>query len=156
MAERSLNKVMLLGRLGADPEIKYIPSGQAVSNFNLATSYSWKDDSGNLQTKTDWHRIVVWGKMAEICHEYLKKGSKIYLDGTLQTRQYEDKDGQKRYITEVKMTDMIMLDSKGSGEGYKNSGENYSKSASGPSDQPGNDIDAPPSAKTGVDDDLPF
>lgn len=148
MAERSLNKVMLLGRLGADPEIKYIPSGQAVSNFNLATSYGWKDESGNLQTRTDWHRIVVWGKMAETCHEYLKRGSKIYMEGTLQTRQYEDKDGQKRYITEVRMTDMIMLDSKGSGEGYN-------RSAAAP-EHPGNDIDAPATEKTSVDDDLPF
>lgn len=149
MAERSLNKVMLLGRLGADPEIKYIPSGQAVSNFNLATSYSWKDDSGNLQTKTDWHRIVVWGKLAETCHEYLKKGSKLYMEGSLQTRQYEDKDGQKRYITEVRMNDMIMLDSKGSGEGYN-------RSAAATSDQPGNDLDAPATPKSSIDDDLPF
>jgi single-strand DNA-binding protein len=149
MAERSLNKVMLLGRLGADPEIKYIPSGQAVSNFNLATSYSWKDDSGNLQTKTDWHRIVVWGKMAETCHEYLKKGSKLYLEGSLQTRQYEDKDGQKRYITEVRMNDMIMLDSKGSGE-------NVNRNSAPSSDQPGNDLDAPATTKSSVDDDLPF
>jgi len=155
MADRSLNKVMLLGRLGADPEIKYIPSGQAVSNFNLATNYSWKDDSGNLQTKTDWHRIVVWGKMAEVCHEYLKKGSKIYLEGSLQTRQYDDKDGQKRYITEVKMNDMIMLDSKGSGEGGYNAGNSNRSAAPAPSgDQPGSDFDGP--TTKAVDDDLPF
>ncbi len=149
MAERSLNKVMLLGRLGADPEIRYTQGGQAVSTLNLATNHNWKDESGVLQTRTDWHRVVVWGKLAETCHEYLKKGSKLYLEGTLQTRQYEDKDGQKRYITEVKMNDMIMLDSKGTGD-------NSSRAMAPGNDQPGSDIDAPAVEKSSVDDDLPF
>ena len=148
MAEKSLNKVTLLGRLGADPEIKYTQSGQPVCTLNIATNQSWKDESGVLQTRTDWHRVVVWGKLAETCHEYLKKGSKLYLEGSLHTRQYDDKDGQKKYITEIKMNEMIMLDSKGSSEG------GYSKSA--PSNfQPGSDIES--SASSGaVADDLPF
>jgi single-strand DNA-binding protein len=151
MAERSINKVTLLGRLGADPEIKYTQSGQAVSTLNVATNHNWKDDSGVWQTKTDWHRVVVWGKLAETCHEYMKKGSKLYLEGSLQTRQYDDKDGQKRFITEVKMNDMIMLDSKGSNEGG-----GFNRNSTPSADQPGNDLDAPVSSKTSDVDDLPF
>jgi single-strand DNA-binding protein len=113
MATKSLNKVMLIGRLGQDPELKYTPSGVPVASFSLATNVSWKDESGNLQERTDWHRIVVWRKLAEICNEYLKKGSKIYIEGRLQTRNYDDKDGKKVYITEVVVNDLIMLDSKG-------------------------------------------
>jgi single-strand DNA-binding protein len=148
VAEKSLNKVTLLGRIGADPEIKYTQSGQAVCTLNLATNQSWKDEAGVLQTKTDWHRVVAWGKLAEACHEYLKKGSKLYVEGSLHTRQYDDKDGQKKYITEIKMNEMIMLDSKGSSEG------GYTKSA--PSNvHPGSDIDSSASSST-VADDLPF
>ena len=150
MAEKSINKVVLLGRLGADPEIKYTQSGQAVSTLNVATNHNWKDDSGVWQTKTDWHRVVVWGKLAETCHEYLKKGSKLYLEGSLQTRQYDDKEGQKRIITEVKMNEMIMLDSKGGNEG------GFNKTNAPAGDQPGNDLDAPPAGKSTELDDLPF
>jgi single-strand DNA-binding protein len=117
MATKSLNKVMLIGRLGQDPELKYTPSGVAVASFNLATNVVWKDESGAQQERTDWHRIVVWRKLAEICNEYLKKGSKVYIEGRLQTRNYDDKEGKKVYITEVIANDLIMLDSKG------NSGE---------------------------------
>ena len=149
MAEKSLNKVTLLGRIGADPEIKYTQSGQAVCTLNIATNQSWKDEAGVLQTRTDWHRVVAWGKLAETCHEYLKKGSKLYVEGSLHTRQYDDKDGQKKYITEIKMNEMIMLDSRGSSEG------GYSKSTPVSNIQPGSDIDS--SASSGVvADDLPF
>lgn len=146
MSEKSLNKVLLIGRLGADPETKFVQTGMQVANFNLATTANWKDENGNLQSRTDWHRIVAWGKLAEICKEYLKKGSKVYIEGALQTRSYEDKDGQKRFITEIRANDMIMLDSKGFQE-------NSTKVAT--SDVPGNDIDAPVEG-TEPDDDLPF
>ena len=97
---RSLNKVQLIGNLGKDPELKYTPSGVAVATFSIATSESWKDQEGNQQEKTEWHNIVAWRKLAEICGEYLKKGKKVYLEGKLQTRNYE-KDGIKRYVTEI-------------------------------------------------------
>lgn len=100
MGNKNLNKVMLIGRLGADPEVRYTPSGRANVAFNLATNAVWKDQDGNKQERTDWHRVVAWGKLAEIIGEYLKKGSRIFLEGRLQTRSYED-NGQKRYITEV-------------------------------------------------------
>jgi len=122
MAEKSLNKVTLLGRIGTDPEIKYTQNGQPVCTLSIATNQIWKDESGVLQSKTDWHRVVAWGKLAETCHEYLKKGSKLYLEGSLHTRQYDDKDGQKKYITEIKMNEMIMLDNKGLTEGGYNKG----------------------------------
>lgn len=97
----SVNKVIILGRLGQDPELKYTPSGTAVCNFSLATSESWTDKSGQKQEKTEWHRIVVWGKLAELCNQYLTKGRQAFIEGKLQTRSWEDKDGSKRYATEV-------------------------------------------------------
>jgi single-strand DNA-binding protein len=96
----SINKVMLIGRLGQDPELKYTPSGIAVANFSVATSDSWTDKSGQKQEKTEWHRIVVWGKLAELCNQYLSKGRQAFLEGSLQTRSWE-KDGVKRYSTEI-------------------------------------------------------
>jgi single-strand DNA-binding protein len=97
----SVNKVILVGRLGQDPEIKYTPSGSAVCNFSLATTESWADKSGQKQERTEWHRVVVWGKLAELCNQYLAKGRQAYLEGSLQTRSWDDKSGQKRYTTEV-------------------------------------------------------
>ncbi len=97
----SVNRVTLLGRLGNDPEVRFIPSGQAVANFNIATNEMWNDKNGQRQEKTEWHRIVVWGKQAQNCGEYLKKGSQVFLEGRLQTRQWQDKEGQTRYTTEV-------------------------------------------------------
>jgi single-strand DNA-binding protein len=97
----SLNKVMLLGRLGQEPELKYTPSGSAVCNFSLATTESWSDKSGQKQERTEWHRIVVWGKLGELCNQYLSKGRQAFVEGTLQTRSWEGKDGQKRYTTEI-------------------------------------------------------
>jgi single-strand DNA-binding protein len=111
---RSLNKVMLIGNLGKDPELRYTTSGVAVATFSIATSESWKDADGNMQEKTEWHNIVAWRKLAEICGEWLKKGKKIYIEGRLQTRSYDDKNtGTKKYITEIVADNMIMLDGKG-------------------------------------------
>lgn len=97
----SVNKVILLGRLGQNPEIRYTPSGAAVANFSVATNESWTDKSGQKQERTEWHRVVVWGKLAELCNQYLGKGRQVYLEGRLQTRQWQDKDGQTKYTTEV-------------------------------------------------------
>lgn len=97
----SVNKVILLGRLGQDPELKYTPGGAAVCNFSLATTEAWTDKSGQKQEKTEWHRVVVWGKLAELCNQYLAKGRQAFLEGRLQTRSWDDKDGNKRYTTEI-------------------------------------------------------
>ena len=116
MAGKSLNKVTLIGNLGKDPELSYTPSGVAVAKFSVATGERWKDQEGNLQEHTEWHNIVAWRKLAEICGQYLKKGSKVYLEGKLQTRSWDDKNtGVKRYTTEIIADDLIMLDSKGGG-----------------------------------------
>lgn len=97
----SVNKVILLGRLGQDPELKYTPGGTPVCNFSLATSEAWTDKGGQKQEKTEWHRIVVWGKLAELCNQYLSKGRQAFVEGRLQTRAWDDKDGNKRYTTEI-------------------------------------------------------
>ena len=112
---RSLNKVTLIGNVGKDPELRYTSSGVAVANFSIATNEQWKDPDGNTQERTEWHNIVAWRKLAEICGEWLKKGKKVYIEGRLQYRSYDDKNGIKRYVTEVVAQDMIMLDSKGAG-----------------------------------------
>lgn len=117
----SLNKAMIIGRLGADPEVRYTQSNTAVANMNVATSERYKDRNGEQQENTEWHRVVAWSRLAEICQEYLKKGSLVYFEGPIQTREWEDKDGQKRYTTEIKALNMQMLDSKGSGGGSSNS-----------------------------------
>lgn len=114
MAKGTVNKVILIGRLGADPELKYTPSGAAVANFNIATDDIWTDKkTAEKQERTEWHRIVAWSKLAEICGEYLKKGSRVYIEGRLQTRSWEDKNGMKRYTTEIVAQQMQMLDAKG-------------------------------------------
>ncbi len=141
----SVNKVILIGNLGSDPELKYTPSGAAVTNFNVATNEVWNDKDGNKQERTEWHRVVLWRKLAEIAGEYLKKGSKVYLEGRLQTRSWEDKDGVKRYTTEVVADNMTMLDSKGEG------GSSGSDVSSAPPA-----TEAPPAADSGAEDDLPF
>lgn len=97
----SVNKVIIIGRLGADPELKTLGSGQSVANFNVATSENWVDRDGQKQERTEWHRIVVWGKLAEICRQYLAKGRQVFVEGKLQTRSWEDQQGQKRYTTEI-------------------------------------------------------
>src|SRR3989338_1322245 len=97
----SVNKVILIGRLGSNPEIRYTPSGAAVGNFNIATSENWNDKTGQKQERTEWHRIVVWSKLAELCNQYLSKGRQVYIEGRLQTREWQDKTQQTRYTTEV-------------------------------------------------------
>jgi single-strand DNA-binding protein len=114
---KSLNKVMLIGHLGKDPELRYTSNGIAVASFSIATNEAWKDQDGNLQERTEWHNIVAWRRLAEICGEYLKKGRRVYIEGKIQTRSYDDKNGVKRYMTEVVADDLIMLDGGGAGAG---------------------------------------
>lgn len=138
---KSLNKVMLIGNLGKDPELRYTTSGVAVATFSLATNESWKDQDGNMQERTEWHNIVAWRKLAEICGEWLKKGKKVYIEGRIQTRSYDDKNtGAKRYITEIVADSMIMLDNRG-------------PAAEAPGPAAGAEETAPGLAK---DEDLPF
>lgn len=133
MASRGVNKVILIGNLGADPDIRYMPSGEPVANLSLATSESWKDSqSGELREKTEWHRVVAFRKLAEIIGQYCKKGSKLYIEGRLQTRKWQDQNGQDRYTTEIVADQMQMLDSRGSGGG----GDGYSDDPGYGSPQP--------------------
>jgi len=115
MSRGGVNKVILIGNLGGDPEVRYTPGGAAVANVNLATNESWNDREGQRQERTEWHRLVFWSKLAEIVGQYLKKGSKVYVEGRLQTRQWDDQSGQKRYTTEIVVSDMQMLDGRGDG-----------------------------------------
>jgi single-strand DNA-binding protein len=113
---RGINKVILIGNLGADPEVRHMPSGGAVTNLSVATSESWKDkDSGQMTERTEWHRVVMYQRLAEIAGEYLRKGSKVYIEGTLRTRKWADKTGQDRYTTEIIANNMQMLDTRGAG-----------------------------------------
>ncbi len=137
-----VNKVILLGNLGSDPELRYTPSGVAVVNFNLATNERWPDKDGNMQEKTEWHRVVCWRKLAEIAGEYLKKGSPVYLEGKLQTRNWEDQNGVKRYQTEIIASNMQMLGRRGDSD--SSPAENFSE----------NEI--PPENKNESESDLPF
>lgn len=140
MAGKSLNKVILIGNLGKDPELSYTASGVAVAKFSMATGERWKDQDGNVQERTEWHNIVAWRKLAEICGQYLKKGSKAYIEGRLQTRSWDDKNtGVKRYATDIIADNLIMLDAKGGGTAEENAG--------------GTGSEAPPQAEK---DDLPF
>lgn len=111
----SVNKVILIGNLGRDPEVRYMPSGDAVANITLATTEVWKDKNGEKQEQTEWHRVAMFGKTAEIAGEYLKKGSQVYIEGRLQTRKWTDKDGQERYTTEIRADRMQMLGSRSGG-----------------------------------------
>ena len=114
----SVNKVILIGNLGKDPEMRYLPSGEAIANFSVATSENWTDKtSGDKKEATEWHRVAFFGRTAEVAGQYLKKGAKIYVEGSLRTRKWQDKDGQDRYTTEVKGDVMRMLDRRGEGSG---------------------------------------
>jgi single-strand DNA-binding protein len=114
MAKRGINKVILLGNLGNDPETRYLPSGGAVTSISLATSESWKDkQSGQMQERTEWHKVVFFNRLAEIAGEYLRKGTKVYIEGALRTRKWQDQNGQDRWTTEIVANDMMMLDSAG-------------------------------------------
>ena len=149
MATKGVNKVILIGNLGQDPDVRYMPNGNAVANVSLATSESWKDkNTGETQEKTEWHRVVFFRRLAEIAGEYLKKGSKVYVEGRLQTRKWQDQSGQDRYTTEIIADQMQMLDSRGGSaafEGSSSSQQDYAP-ASSPS----------PAPDDGFDDDIPF
>jgi len=152
---RGVNKVILVGNLGRDPETRYMPSGGAVTNVSIATSKGWKDkDSGEQKERTEWHRIVFFNKLAEIAGEYLKRGSKVYIEGELRTRNWE-KDGQKHYTTEVVASEMQMLDSRGEmGGGGSSSGGSGGSQGGGGSSPAADDFGPPPSDD--FDDDIPF
>ena len=151
---RGVNKVILIGNLGRDPEIRYMPNGQAVANITIATSESWKDkNTGEQQEKTEWHRVVFFRRLAEIAGEYLKKGSKVYIEGKLQTRKWQDNQGQDRYTTEILANEMQMLDSRGGGS------NNFANDMSQDSGYSGQSSSAPqgaPVAAGEFDDDIPF
>jgi single-strand DNA-binding protein len=139
-----LNKAILIGRLGSDPEIRYTPSGVAVANFSIATSEEWKDkDTGEKKERTEWHRIVAWRKLGEICGEYLSKGKQVYVEGRIQTRSWEDKDGNKKYTTEIVANDVQFLGSRDMTDSGrpKGGGGGDSQGAPGPGPE---------------DDDIPF
>jgi len=128
----SVNKVILIGNLGRDPETRYMPEGGAITNISIATTDKWKDKSGEMQEKTEWHRIAFFGKLAEIAGEYLKKGSQVYVEGRLQTRKWQDKDGQDKYTTEVVANVMQMLGSRqGMGGGDREGGGERSQAPAG-------------------------
>ena len=112
-----INKAILIGNLGSDPEVRYTQSGTAVANFNIATTEKWKGQDGQMQEQTEWHRIVAFARLGEICGEYLSKGSKVYIEGRIQTRKWEDRDGNARYTTEIVAKEMKMLDAKGATSG---------------------------------------
>ena len=126
----SVNKAILIGNLGKDPEVRYMPSGEAIANITLATTDTWKDKSGEKQERTEWHRISFFGRQAEVVGEYLKKGSQIFVEGRIQTRKWQDKDGQDRYTTEIVADRMQMLGSKSSGGGSVEVVENERSEAS--------------------------
>src|SRR5210317_2058833 len=152
MASRGINKVILVGNLGNDPEHRMLPSGGAVTNISIATSEAWKDkNTGQQQERTEWHRVVFFNRLAEIAAEYLRKGSKVYVEGSLRTRKWQDQSGQDRYTTEVVANEMQMLDSRG-GDNYggQSGGNDYAQSAPpAPQAAGGGSFDP-------MDDDIPF
>ena len=156
---RGINKVILVGNLGRDPEIRYVPNGGAVANLNIATSESWRDKgTGEKQERTEWHRVVFFGKLAEVAGEYLKKGAQIYVEGRLQTRKWQDKSGQDRYTTEIVGNDLQML----GGRGGAGAGDGppmdmpYESSASGSGAPQGQPSPSSSGARDDFDDDIPF
>ncbi|GAB1259251.1 single-stranded DNA-binding protein [Aurantivibrio plasticivorans] len=166
---RGINKVILIGNLGQDPETRYMPSGGAVTNITVATSESWKDkQTGENQERTEWHRVVFFNRLAEIAGEYLRKGSKVYLEGSLRTRKWQDNSGQDRYTTEIVANEMQMLDSRGDSSGMGNSGMGGGSYNNAPQQRPQqapqNNYNqkpqqAPQQAPAGMDsfdDDIPF
>ena len=159
MAGRSLNRVQLIGNLGKDPEIKYTPQGTPNAKLAIATNERFKDKAGEWQDRTEWHNVVLWQRQAEIAGEYLKKGSKVYIEGRLQTRSWDDKQtGQKKYMTEVVASDLILLGGRGEGAG----GGEFAGSSRGASGSSGNNFDQrtpdaePAPAGPITDEDIPF
>ncbi|MEZ4652361.1 MAG: single-stranded DNA-binding protein [Candidatus Eisenbacteria bacterium] len=160
---RSLNKVMLIGNLGSDPEMRHTPSGQAVATFRLATNEQFGGrDGGERQERTEWHRVVAWGRLAEICNEYLRKGRQVYIEGRIQTRNWQDQQGNQKYMTEIVAQSMMMLGGRdGGGEPSYASSAPRRASSGGPSGPPmgGEPADAPDSGNdffADEDSDLPF
>ena len=168
---RGINKVILIGNLGQDPETRYMPSGGAVTNVTLATSETWKDKpTGQPQERTEWHRVVFFNRLGEIAGEYLKKGSKVYVEGSLRTRKWQGQDGQDRYTTEIVASEMQMLDSRGGAGGGMNDSYNQAppqqqrqpQQAAAPQqqNQPPQQQNQPPQPPAGsfddFDDDIPF
>jgi single-strand DNA-binding protein len=154
----SVNKVILVGNLGRDPEVRYTPSGQAVANFTVATNEAWTDKAGQKQERTEWHRVVVWGKTAENCGEYLSKGRQVYIEGRLQTREWTNKEGAKQFTTEVVANPaggVVFLAGGGAGRGASRGGAAPQDDFGQP--PPGLD-EAPPSGSVakGGEDDIPF
>jgi len=148
-----VNKAIVVGNLGSDPEVRFTPSGQAVANFRIATNESWTDKSGQKQERTEWHRIVVWGKLGELCGEYLAKGRQCYVEGRLQTREWTDKEGKKNYSTEIIAQNVVFLggrDGAGAGRSKARNGEEELGPPPPGMDEPG----AP--AQQGAEDDIPF
>jgi single-strand DNA-binding protein len=163
MATRGVNKVILVGNLGNDPEIRYSQSGAAITTVSIATSETWKDkQTGQPQERTEWHRVVFFNRLAEISSEYLRKGSKVYVEGGLRTRKWQDKDGQDRYTTEIVGNEMQMLDSRGAGQGSSHESDvEQPQSAPRPSgSRQGSAAPAATPAPAGdygsFDDDIPF
>ena len=160
MAGKSVNKVILLGNLGKDPEVKHTPQGTAVAKFSLATNDRFKDKEGNWQDRTEWHNITAWARTAEIAGEYLKKGSKVYIEGSLRTHSWDDKQsGQKKYMTEVVVNDLVLLSGRGEGAGGGESSGGRSSGGGNGFDQRGPEEEpqqASASSSPISDEDIPF
>ena len=148
----SVNKVILVGNLGRDAELRYTPGGAAVSTLNMATTETWNDKSGQKQEKTEWHRVVFWGKVAESLTEYLTKGKQVYVEGRLETRQWNDKDGNKRYTTEIKGDKIVLLGGGGQRGGGMSRGGGEESMGGGQPSHGGSDVPDTPL----TDDDIPF
>jgi single-strand DNA-binding protein len=156
VASRGINKVILVGNLGNDPEVRYMPNGNAVANISLATSDSWKDKtSGEQQEKTEWHRVVFFNRLAEIVEQYVKKGSKLYVEGRLQTRSWEQ-EGVKRYSTEIVASEMQMLDGRAGPQEMNDNAFGQSQRPPEPSQSEGQSKAAQPANFDNFDDDIPF
>ncbi len=155
---RGVNKVILVGNLGNDPETRYMPSGDAVTNISVATTESWKDkQTGEQKEKTEWHKVVMFRRLGEIAAEYLRKGSQVYIEGKLRTNKWKDRDGNDRYTTEIIADEMQMLGGRGgAGGGDYSSGGGSNKSSGGGSGQSGGGQNSPPPPADDFDDDIPF
>jgi single-strand DNA-binding protein len=153
---KSVNKVILIGNLGKDPEVKYTPSGTPVAKFTLATNERFKDKSGEWQDRTEWHNIVAWQRLAEIVGEYVKKGQKVYIEGRIQTHSWDDKDGHKKYMTEIIANDLVLLS--GRGEGDSDGGGSRARGAAASSfDQRSPEHEPAGTATAAItDEDIPF
>ena len=150
-----LNKVLLMGNLGRDPEVRFTTGGTSVANFSIATNESWKDKNGQLQEKTEWHRIVVWGKLAELCGQYLKKGRQAFIEGRLQTREWTDKEGKKNYSTEIVANNVQFIGGRPEGAGAEAVGSPGPAGGSRDSYGPPPPADDAPPPGSGADD-IPF